>query len=105
MGDVGALAVARVAAQRAVGAAQRPVMDRDQVREAPHPEAAHARVSLVDGVPAEALLDAFDGLEALPRVELQCAVDVDARNLDATHAAVEGGLVEDPAGEPELRVG
>ena len=56
-------------------------MDRDEVREAPDLEPAHARVGLVDRVPAEALLDAIDGLEALARVELERSVDVDARDL------------------------
>ena len=60
--------MAGVAAHRPVGAAERPVVDRDEVREAPGLEAAHARVGLVDRVPAEALLDAADRLEALARV-------------------------------------
>src|SRR5215211_3771635 len=69
--DIGALTVACVAAHRPVGATKRPMVDRDQVREAPCLESAHARIRLVDRVPAETLLDAADRREALSRVQLE----------------------------------
>src|SRR4051812_37635092 len=68
--DVGALAVAGMAAQRPVGAPEWTMVDRHEVREAPRLVVAHARVGLVDRVPAEPLLDAADRREAVACVEL-----------------------------------
>ena len=97
--------MAGAAAQGAVGAGQRAVVDGDHVLEAAHAEAVHARVDLVDGVPPEALLDAADGLEAGQGVELQRTVDVAVGDLDRPHRPVGLGLDEDAAGEAERRVG
>src|SRR3954466_11080359 len=93
VGDVGALAVARIAAQRPVAAADRPVVHADEVVEVHGLVAVHACVGAVDRVPAEALLDAADRREALGGVALERAVDVIRGDPDAPHAAVRGRLV------------
>ena len=77
------------------------MVDRHDVREAPGRKALHTSVRLIDGVPAQALLNAPDRLKAHPGVELESSVDVTAGDDDLAQLAIRGGLDKDTAGEPE----
>src|SRR5918997_2267211 len=80
--DPRALAVARVAAQPASRARARAVVARHELGVGVRVKPPHACVGFVDGVPAQALLDAADGREAAERVKLQRAVYVVARDAN-----------------------
>jgi hypothetical protein len=82
------------------------VVARPDVDERPRPEPVHARVGLVDRVPAEPLRDPADRREARARVELERAVHVLGRDADEPPCAVApDGLLDAAAGDPESRVG
>ena len=82
MQDPRALAVAGPAAQAAVGRAPGAVVAGDEIGVGARLVAVHARVGLVDRVPAEPLMDATDRLQAPAPVELDGAVHVDRRDRD-----------------------
>ncbi len=77
---------------------------RDEREHGTRPEAAHARIDLVDRVPGQALLDSSDRLQALAAVALQSAPHVVVVGSGLLAPTLAVALLQNPAGQAQRRV-